>query len=458
VFIRIEGECIQMWDERAQVPKVAERWLLGVLGSLTVVISLLFMTIMMWTLISDHGGWWGSGIGRVPPTHSSRVGELLILCMAVTTGVVLGAELVRLRQRLLFPLNFSSQGGCAYLRTASLGAVALAQVLLLPAWNLLGVVPVGAIIGAELASRSSRLLKRTGAGQSSMLAMRRTVMVLSLFGVLAILRSGQNWAIASVVSTGMMELSALLLVGCASAWVVHLGLTDLGKRMSREVSGYVRGLRQVDLRNRAQWVHDHLLSELSLVILRLQSMPDPNEEAIRLLRDVDHRLRLAQIDDLIESGSMRIASLVQPHVRRSLQLGVEVNPLPGFEQVDVAVDSDTGRLISRVLAVLFSNAMNAGAHRIGLDVIVDSTGVEILVTDDAGGFDLGDLHPGRGLEELMTDLGRGGVVREEIVGGSVMRVTVPRSMLMDDFSPRVTDVRQASKRRRMMTKMRSRYR
>jgi signal transduction histidine kinase len=195
---------------------------------------------------------------------------------------------------------------------------------------------------------------------------------------------------------------------------------------------------------------------LSLVILRLQALPEANAEAIDFLREVDHRLRIAQLDDLIDSGPTRIASLVQPHVRRSLDLGVVVNPLPGFEQVDVAVDSETGRLISRVLAVLFSNAMNAGASKIGLDVIVGPLEVEIRVTDDAGGFDLGNLQPGRGLEELMVDLGRDGVVREAILGGSVMRVTVPRSILTWASRSQPESVHLAPTRRRIMTIMRGR--
>jgi signal transduction histidine kinase len=376
----------------------------------------------------------------------------------IATGVALSAELIGLRRRLVFPMNPSLRVVRPHLRSVALGVVAVAQVLLLPTWNLLGVLPVGAIIGAGMAARDSQPTTGSVAKKLPMNPLRRSAVILVVLTGVGSVRSGGNWMDPGALSDSAIEFLAIAVVGSLAAWVVHLGLTDLGKRMSQEVSGYVRRLHQHDRRNRAQWVHDHLLSELSFVILRLQALPDTNQEAIRILRDVDHRLRIAQLDDLIESGPTRIASLVQPHVRRSLDLGVVVNPLPGYEQVDVAVDSDTGRLISRVLAVLFSNAMNAGAHTIGLDVIVGPLEVEIRVTDDAGGFDLGDLQPGRGLEELMTDLGRDGVARETVLGGSVMRVTVPRPMLTWVQKSQTESVPQASTRQRLMTNMRGRCR
>jgi hypothetical protein len=119
---------------------------------------------------------------------------------------------------------------------------------------------------------------------------------------------------------------------------------------------------------------------------------------------------------------------------------VTVSPIPQFDQVDVMVDTDTGRLINRVLSTLFSNAMNAGAQEIGLDVRVEPAGVEIRLSDDAGGFDLHTVPAGRGLEDLISILGRTGVSREPVPGGSLMKVVVPHRLILEVPRPGLVPV------------------
>jgi len=423
-----------MKDDLRLAPEVAERWLLGVLGSVTTVIVVLFTTVMMWTLVVSSGApvpwlWWGS----------------LPLIASAAVGLLVTAELLCLRHRLLAPQHPLVRSGSPRLRTVTVVAVAAAATVLAP-WNPLGAISLGAVAGAECAIRragrlgssapTEKLERRLRMGLGAVMLLVVTLVVSLAYTlvvpvVVALLGSGEMGT-GDVVHMQLATKSflALLLAGI-TACGVYGGLGRVSRKLAQEVAGYFFGIRQRYLRHRAQWMHDHLLSEISFMMLEFQARPVGSQWAVERLRDLDHRLRVEQITDLIESGPTRIASLVQVHVRRSMNLGVKVSPVPEFQQVDVVVDSDTGRLINRVLSTLFSNAMNAGAKEIGLDVRVDSTGVEISVSDDAGGFDLRTIPVGRGLEELISELGRSGVSREALPGGSMMRVMVPYRLLLE---------------------------
>jgi signal transduction histidine kinase len=455
MLIRQREVSIHMKDEMRVAPESAQRWLLGVLGSLTTTIVMLFTMIMMWTLAvgtdtPDGWRWWGP----------------LPLMASVSVGLLVTAELLCLRHRLVTPQHPYVLTGSPRLRTVAVVAVA-AAVLLLHSWNPLGAVPLGAVAGAELAIRRAGRIdmvstdqgpvqRRLRVGRSSVVLVVTALVVSLVVSILvpAIMvllgerEIGPGTTSGGVVNTALTAkvFVTLLLAGGTALAVLH-GLCRLGHKLAEEVAGYLRGVRQSHLRYRAQWMHDQLLSEISFMMLEFQSRPTTDEWAVGRLRDLDHRLRVQQIGDLIESGPTRIASLVQVHIRRSMNLGVAVSSVPEFQHVDVMVDSDTGRLINRVLSTLFSNAMNAGAQEIGLDVRVHAAGVEIRVSDDAGGFDLHRIPVGRGLEELISELGRDGVSRQALPGGSLMTVIVPHRLMCGVGGPEPAPEMRSSLRR-----------
>jgi hypothetical protein len=422
-------------------------WLLGVLGSLTVVIAVFFTMIMMWTLRMSDGQWWRPGPEISLGSEVREVRGLFTQLATLGASLILLAEILGLRSRLSDPLRYHRSGRATTLRNIALVSMGGALIML-PAWNLLGAVPLGAIVGAEFAVRSSRGNSSQGnssGGNSSMSSGGRSdpvphrirgrlqVMAPIIFLLtLAIARVDLPLSTSQWLSVVGIEVTLMAACVTVTALVVWIGLCRLGGRMSEELLRFVAGLRQAEFRHRAQWVHDHLLTEIRMLILSLESRPLVTDEVLKQLRDIDHRLRMAHLDELIEVGRIRISSLVQPQIRRCLDHGVVLRSVPDFRQVDVAVDPEAGRLISRVLSGLFSNALNAGAQEIGLEVCVDSAGVEIRVTDDAGGFDLAAVPPGRGLSHLIEDLGAHSVTREEWPGGSVMKVVVPHRLVMTD--------------------------
>src|SRR5690606_17027156 len=129
------------------------------------------------------------------------------------------------------------------------------------------------------------------------------------------------------------------------------------------------------------------------------------EQVQRELLDLDHRLRLRQLDEMIRDGTPPVYEVLQPHLRRLQSLGVELGTVPTHEVTGITLNEPEANLLNRVLSLLTSNAVNAGASTVSVGIWAPAGALEIDVTDDAGGFDLDNVPRGRGLHRLMTDLG-----------------------------------------------------
>ncbi len=133
---------------------------------------------------------------------------------------------------------------------------------------------------------------------------------------------------------------------------------------------------------------------------------------------------------MMSGDSSRVYEILQPHLRRVQSLGVRLDRVPSHDATDVEVDRDCAILLNRALSLLTSNAVNAGASRLTIDLRLIDGGTRVLlaVTDDAGGFDFGELPAGRGLSTLLRQIGTSAVQRYDAPGGSMMVVTVARSL------------------------------
>ena len=92
------------------------------------------------------------------------------------------------------------------------------------------------------------------------------------------------------------------------------------------------------------------------------------EDVVRGLDELDHQIRLRQLEELYQSGDVRLAEVLQPYVRRAQNQQVAIERVPTFDDASLMVDVEVGRLFGRAAAVLTSNAMNAGATRVAFDV------------------------------------------------------------------------------------------
>ena len=179
-------------------------------------------------------------------------------------------------------------------------------------------------------------------------------------------------------------------------------------------------------RRSAHWLHDDIASRLRVVSLRLQHDEPSIPEIAALLDDLDFQLRLRQLDELLSSGTVRLAEVLQPYVRRAQSHGVTVERVPSFETASEQVDAETGRTFRRAAAILTSNSLNAGARHISFDVEVRHDTISVAVTDDAGGFELSEISQGRGLWGLRADLGQDHVHVTPTTDGSTVEIVIDR--------------------------------
>lgn len=177
----------------------------------------------------------------------------------------------------------------------------------------------------------------------------------------------------------------------------------------------------------ARWLHDEVTSSLGSLKLRLRSGQISATELQAELEELEHRIRLQQLDELLASGAAGLADIIQPFVRVAQSQGVEVLEVPHRDE-SVSLQGESARLARRALGVLVPNAISAGAKALALRMEPVATpemeGIVIELEDDAGGFDLASAPHGRGLDLLQRDLGPGKVSRIPVPGGSQMRVTI----------------------------------
>ena len=173
-------------------------------------------------------------------------------------------------------------------------------------------------------------------------------------------------------------------------------------------------------------MHDVVLSEIRLAMLQLEVGEADAADAHRALLDLDHRLRLSQLEETIFTGRVTVGEVVQPHIRRAQGLGITISATPDRTVAARTIGPEIAHGLNRALSVTCSNAVHAGATRIAIRVFAGrSCGLVAEVSDDAGGFDLADAPIGRGLSSLRMHLGTGCVSRRAIPGGSIMRIDVP---------------------------------
>lgn len=234
-----------------------------------------------------------------------------------------------------------------------------------------------------------------------------------------------------VAVTGIGLIDPMEALQLSLAWLVFLGLGlfSLGalRRMrSAELAAMERIESKVmrhERRQRAHWLHDDISSIVGVAKMRLASR-DGSYDPLRALEDLDHELRLRQLDELIESGPIQLAEVIQPYVRYAQSLGVQVGGLPGHETAGVLLDRSSAERAKRVIAGAMSNALKAGARSVEVRAVRDDESVTIEVEDDAGGFDVEDLPIGRGLDRLRSDLGESFAI-ERTPAGSIVRVRLP---------------------------------
>jgi hypothetical protein len=197
-----------------------------------------------------------------------------------------------------------------------------------------------------------------------------------------------------------------LYVGIVVNVVLALLATYGAMAVSRAVDRDEAAHRAEEARRRANWIHDEVCSLLIPLRQSVRSglLTDTREIAAQL-DDIDFELRHVQLEQTARHGSISLADLVQVWGRRVQAAGIEL-VAPPWEVTRAALPETARHRASRLLGVAVPNAIAAKAGRITIEADREvGGGIRLAVVDDAGGFDVDQLPPRRGLHRLLTELG-----------------------------------------------------
>jgi signal transduction histidine kinase len=299
-------------------------------------------------------------------------------------------------------------------------ALVVTAYCVMPGWPSLITWPIGVAIGADAAMTSWVLgwqlqpLRWWGLFLSSPLHLG---LVGGLLG--AVVHRGWSTAAHTAVPI-FVAIHLWVIVAGVTAWLLS-GLRRLAMH-NRQLA--VSRASSFEHRRSAHWLHDDLCAQLRLVSIKVQSGGATLTEVAALLDDLDHQMRLRQLEEILESGTVRIAEVLQPYVRRAQNHGVTIDSAPSFDDASLVVTANVGREFSHAAAVLTSNALNAGATHIEFEVQLTPGHVSIAVIDNAGGLDAENLPSGRSLWTLREDLGDENVVITPTETGSRVKATI----------------------------------
>ena len=197
--------------------------------------------------------------------------------------------------------------------------------------------------------------------------------------------------------------SGALAIAWAFAALIRVAL----RQNQRAIEAERADAEAAERRRRANWIHDEILSELRLARLRIETAEGGTRQALTELMDIEHRLRIRQLDAELEAGGTRLAEIVQPFVRMVIGAGCRIEGVPSAEVAGTWIDATSGYELKRFFGVAVPNALLAGATLVVFEIVLDGRRLVVRIRDDAGGFDPDQVHVGRGRERLERELGPG---------------------------------------------------
>jgi signal transduction histidine kinase len=309
----------------------------------------------------------------------------------------------------------------AVLRLGASVGLYVGLLIVLPGWRALAVWPLGVAGGAD------SILTRWALGLSFRprrfwIGLTRSPIMLGAAAALLLSESRLGGDAGTMAGVKLLVAFVSTLM---AAWGTMALLDLIRRELDQRTAATVEQARREEHRRRAHWLHDDVCAELQLTSLRLRTARLDPQGVAGELADLDQRLRMRQTDELIASGDARMAELMQPALRRVQAAGVRLETVPSLDHAHLRLSVHDARLFTRVLGVLVSNAVNAGATRLSVELANEEHTIAITVIDDAGGFPDAPLPVGRGLERLMQELGPGALDIRAIEGGSRVTLTMP---------------------------------
>lgn len=392
-----------MWSESEEAPTAVARLTASTeLGGLVAAVS------TVWSHRLTASGFDGSSWVRLAPV----VFTAACVVMAVAPAQTMSGR----------PTRPAALGIQLPIRMLLVLVVVAATFTTMPRWAALATWPLAIALGGDAAVTAWSI----GWNPTPLASYRQYLgspvhlgIVGCLLGVLAI--RGYDVGISMALPIYATFQVWVLVATLTAAWLCMLHSAERAEHLR-----VARSAASDEHRRAAHWLHDDICAELRFAMIRVQSRSVDLAGVESMLDNLDHRLRLRQLDELFESGSVRLAEILQPYVRRA-QAVATICAVPAFEEASLIVSAETGRLFSRAAAVLTSNALNASAATISFAIEAGRSTISITVTDDAGGFSSKALPAGRGLWTLQQDPNVQSVDVDDVAGGSRVCVTISLS-------------------------------
>jgi signal transduction histidine kinase len=371
---------------------------------------------VIWVAVGARFDPWDFDI--ITSQRAAVLGLASIATLAAVLLIVRYQRIVRGHEAVGRPLGFE-----LVWRTTAFLLLTAVLAGTIPRAHTPGVVPLGILAGAD----ASLTLWALGITPQARVWVWRFLTGPVHFGAIGALIAVAAFGDSLPTLRTLVGLYFAMWVGLIVAGLTVVMVNRLGLAVEQRVDEEVHDSVARERARRAHWLHDDILSEVHLASLRISSGSATPEQINAELLDLDHRLRLRQLDDMMSAGTPRVYEILQPHLRRAQNLGIRLDRVPAHEVTRLELDEECARLLNRAVSIVTSNAINAGATRLAIDLepIDGGTRLQLSVTDDAGGFDLAAVPDGRGLSSLIDQLGVGAVQRYDAPDGSMMVVSVP---------------------------------
>lgn len=372
-------------------------------------------------------------VGRLA-SMSEQAARPVALWAAGTLSVVGALALAVPAVRVLVGRARRGEGlGLAVARRGAAGTSLVAGLATLsPAWHQLALWPLGLALAGD-AVRTSWLL---GSMRPPSQWWRRFVVSpvhLGIVGALLALavRGYRAGGFLAQVLPTYLAIHLTVAVGVVVATALErLRSADDRERAVADAHGERRAHRMM-----AEWLHDEVSAEVRSVRLQLATTAPTLDEFQRMIDDLDHALRVRQLEETFRSGRVRPNEIVQAYIRRAQNRGIVITESPARHPRPVDLPPDVGHQVRRAISVLTANALNAGATSLGFAVRYEPGAVVIEVRDDAGGFDWDDVPDGRALSALREELGHHALTIRRVPGGSLVSASVRTAAQEQDHGP-----------------------
>lgn len=355
-------------------------------------------------------------------TRDDGAGELLrgtpLLLVVTTLVCAVGPTLTLLGRKMATrPLvaNLAIRAGLGLLMVIGIFGTA-------PGWASLLSWPIGVVIGADASLTAFAIGWRPSPRQWWWSVISSPLHLGIVGGLVGIALARADVHLADAVLPVYVTAHVWVVIACLAAHGTSR-MIDAERAVNEAVR--LEAVRD-EHRRSAHWLHDDICAQLRLVTLKLHRGTTEASEVVGMLDELDFSLRLRQLDELLQSGSVRLAEVLQPFVRNAQNHGTTVERVPTYEIASAVVDRATGSMVRRAASVLTSNALNAGATRLTFEISVDNDVIEVALVDDAGGFETAAITAGRGLWSLAHELGPDQVTIERVADGSRVSVRIPR--------------------------------